>query len=308
MLYYTYERIGEKMKNYLKLIRVKHWFKNILVFLPLFFSMNLFNRDYLLLTTLAFFIFCITSSIVYVINDISDVEKDRKHEIKKHRPLASGAISIKNAHLLIIFLLMVNIALIVLQSIIYKSVNNNIGIIGILIPIVYLILNILYSKWLKNVPIIDVVILVSGFLLRVVYGGVIINVEISKWLYLMVIFGAFYLGFGKRRNEIIKNGDSSRKVLKYYNKEFLDKNLYVALGLAIVSYSLWTVDTLTITRLNSEYLFWTIPIIMIIFQLYSLDIERDSHGDPIEVVFSDKVLLATILLYIVIIVILVYVI
>lgn len=298
----------KKMKNYLKLIRVKHWFKNILVFLPLFFSMNLFNRDYLLLTTLAFFIFCITSSIVYVINDISDVEKDRKHEIKKHRPLASGAISIKSAYFLIIFLLIVNIALIFLQSIIYKSVNNNISVIGISIPIIYLILNILYSKWLKNVPIIDVVILVSGFLLRVVYGGVIINVEISKWLYLMVIFGAFYLGFGKRRNEIIKNGDSSRKVLKYYNKEFLDKNMYVALGLAIVSYSLWTVDTLTITRLNSEYLFWTIPIIMIIFQLYSLDIERDSHGDPIEVVFSDKVLLATILLYIIIIIILVYVI
>ena len=167
-------------------------------------------------------------------------------------------------------------------------------------PLIYVALNILYSKKLKNVPIIDVVILVSGFVLRVMYGGVAINVEVSKFLYVMIICGSFYLGFGKRRNEIIKNGNKSRKVLSLYNKEFLDKNMYVCLGLAIVSYSLWCVDPTTIHRIGNDYLFWTIPIVMVILQLYSLNIEGNSHGDPIEVVLADKKLIAVVVLYVIV--------
>ena len=114
----------------------------------------------------------------------------------------------------------------------------------------------------------------------------------------MIIFGSFYLGFGKRRNEIIKNGNKSRKVLSLYNKEFLDKNMYVCLGLAIVSYTLWCVDPATVARIGNDYLFWTIPLVMIILQLYSLNIEGNSHGDPIEVVLSDKKLIAIVILYV----------
>ena len=140
------------------------------------------------------------------------------------------------------------------------------------------------------------------------YGGVVINCTVSKFLYLMIIFGSFYLGFGKRRNEIIKNGKKSRKVLELYNKEFLDKNMYVALALAMVSYTLWCVDASTILRIGNDYLFWTIPLLMVIFQLYSLNIEGNSFGDPIEVVLGDKVLLGTILLYIITMVVLLYII
>jgi len=187
-----------------------------------------------------------------------------------------------------------------------KAVNNIITIS--LIPIIYIILNILYSKWLKNIPVIDVVILVSGFLFRVIYGGILINVEVSKWLYLMIIFGSFYMGFGKRRNEITKNGTKSRKVLNLYSEEFLDKNMYVALTLAMVCYILWSVDPITTSRIQNDYLFWTIPIVMVIFQLYSLNIEGNSHGDPIEVVLSDKTLLTTILIYVVVMILLIYII
>ena len=130
------------------------------------------------------------------------------------------------------------------------------------------------------------------------YGGISINVEVSKYLYLMIIFGSFFLGFGKRRNEIIKNGDKSRKVLSMYNKEFLDKNMYVALALAVVSYTLWCVDPTTIERIGNDYIFWTIPLVMIILLLYSLDIEGNSHGDPIDVVLSDKKLIIAAIIYI----------
>ena len=281
------------MKEYIKLIRVKHWLKNGLVFLPLFFSINLFNTSYYLGTILAFIVFSFTASIVYIINDMGDIEKDRLHPVKKKRPLAAGTISVKNAKIVICVLAVLAAIMI---GYLFKNTNN---ILVIIVPVLYLVLNILYSKWLKHIPIIDVVILVSGFVLRVMYGGVSIDVEVSKYLYLMIIYGSFYLGFGKRRNEIIKNGNKSRKVLQLYNQDFLDKNMYVALALAIVSYTLWCVDPTTVQRIGNDYLFWTIPLLMVILQLYSLNIEGNSHGDPIEVILGDKKLLITAIIYVI---------
>lgn len=280
------------MKEYIKLIRVKHWLKNGLVFLPLFFSLSLFKWGLALNCLIAFITFSLSASIVYVINDINDVEKDRQHPVKKNRPLASGAISIKMGYVTICVL----VALVTAASVYLYYLNHNWLIFAI--PALYVILNILYSCGLKNVPIIDVVILVSGFVFRVMYGGIVIDITVSKFLYLMIIFGAFFLGFGKRRNEIIKNGKKSRSVLALYNKEFLDKNMYTALVLSIVSYTLWCVDASTIERIGHDYLFWTVPIIVVIFLLYSLDIEGDSHGDPIEVILSNKILLVVIMMYI----------
>lgn len=283
------------MKEVLKLIRVKHWLKNVLVFLPIFFGKKLLNTECFLTCIFAFIVFSFASSIVYVLNDLSDIEKDRMHPVKKNRSLASGAISKTQAYIIMFVLA------IIISVIMYFFYLHSKNIFVILIPLIYIVLNICYSKGLKNMPIIDVVILVSGFVLRVMYGGIVVNVEVSKFLYLMVIFGSFYLGFGKRRNEILKNGDKSRRVLSYYNKEFLDKNMYVCLALAIVSYSLWCVDPSTISRIGNDYLFWTIPIVMVILQLYSLDIEGNSYGDPIEVILSDKKLIIVSIFYIVVI-------
>ncbi len=289
------------MKNYLKLIRIKHWLKNGLVVLPLFFGRKILNVDKITSVILAFLIFSMISSIIYVINDINDIENDRNHPTKKDRPLASGKISIKNAILVLILLLILSTS-----SIIYLY-NKTTNIYIILIPIIYIVLNLLYSLKLKQVPIIDVAILVSGFVLRVYYGGVSSNIEISTWLYLMVMFGSFYLGFGKRRNELKQNKENNtRKVLEFYNKEFLDKNMYVSLGLAIISYSLWCVDPLTKTNITSNYLILTIPLIMMIFQKYSLIIEGDSDGDPIEVILNDKTLIFLLLIYIISMFVIVY--
>lgn len=280
--------------NYLKLIRVKHWLKNLVIFLPLFFSTNLFETKMVINSLIAFFIFSFTASIVYIINDINDIEKDKLHPIKKNRPLASEKISKKNAIITAVILLFLEIV----GTVVLYNITKNVFIF--IIPAIYIIINILYSKVLKNFSIIDVVVIVCGFILRVMYGGISIDVEVSKYLYLMVIFGSFYLGFGKRRNEIIKNGDKSRKVLSLYNKDFLDKNMYVALALAVVSYTLWCVDPTTIQRIGNDYIFWTIPLLMIILEMYSLDIESNSYGDPIEVILGDKKLIFVILAYIIV--------
>ena len=117
-------------------------------------------------------------------------------------------------------------------------------------------------------------------------------------MYLTVMSGAFYMGLGKRRNEVIKQGDKARKVLEKYNKEFLDKFMYVCLVLSIVFYSLWTIDGQTIERVGSNYMIWTIPLLMIILMKYSLIIEGDSYGDPVDVLIKDRFLIVLVLLFV----------
>lgn len=279
------------MKKYLKLLRVSHWLKNGLILLPLIFSSNLFNLKLLAISLLGVVLFSFLSSVIYINNDIEDIEKDKQHPKKKYRPLPSGEISVKEAQIVKYILIIIVGSL---SSYLY-IICKNIGVI--LLPITYFLINFAYSKGLKDIAIIDVVILVAGFLIRVLLGSVITGVEISNWLYLMVMTGSFYLGFGKRRNEIIKNGTKSREVLKSYNKEFLDKNMYSCLTLSIVSYSMWATDKEVIARTGNNYLIWTIPLIMIIFMLYSLEIENDSYGDPVDVIINNKKILVTILIY-----------
>ena len=288
------------MKEILKLIRVKHWLKNILIFLPIFFSVNVSNKELLKVSLIAFIVFCLSASIVYIINDLNDLEKDKNHPVKKLRSLASGKITISTAIIIIVILTLISLTL----SFYLYTINNN--ILVILIPVIYIVVNILYSIILKDIPIIDVSVIVLGFVLRVMYGGVVTNIEVSKYLYLMIIFGAFFLGFGKRRNEIIKNGTKSRKSLDFYNQSFLDKNMYVMLGIAVMSYTLWCVVKDTINRIGNDYLFWTIPLVIIILQLYSLNIEGNSYGDPIDVILSDKKLMLTSTIYAIIMTVLLY--
>ena len=172
--------------------------------------------------------------------------------------------------------------------------------------IIYFLINIFYSLGFKNIPILDIIILVSGFVIRVIYGSVVGDIELSNWLYLTVMSASFFMGFGKRRNEILKNGDNSRVVLKYYTKDFLDKFLYVFLVLTIVFYSLWSIDSTTISRLNNSYMIYTIPFVIVIFMKYCLDIEGDSYGDPVDVLTSDKILMILVLLFVIVMFYLVY--
>lgn len=282
------------MGKYIKEMRIKHYLKNILIFLPIVFSGNFFDVNNLLKCIWGFLSFSMLASVIYIVNDIKDVEKDKKHIEKCKRPIASGKLKIKNAIIFLIVLLIISFVFNYMAC----GINNVYSYIFLL---AYLILNVLYSFGLKNEPIIDIVILVSGFLIRVMYGASIIGVEISNWLYLTVISGAFYMGLGKRRNEIKKQGDKSREVLKRYNQNFLDKNMYVFVALCIVFYSLWCVDSNTIIKIGSNILIWTVPVLMIIFMKYSLDIEGDSYGDPIDVIFNDKSLIAIIIMFVILI-------
>ncbi len=273
------------MIKYIKLIRIKHYIKNFLIFLPLIFSRNI-NATNILLSILGFISFSFASSIIYIVNDIRDKEKDKNHPTKKNRPIAAGTISITNALIVATLLLIITIAILIYLSTFNKFISIYI--------ITYILINIMYSFGLKNIPLLDVFILALGFLIRVLYGGSLINVEVSNWLFLTVLSISFYLGLGKRRNELIaqeKTGNTTRNVLKYYNKEFLDKNMYMCLSMTIIFYSLWCQD------LNFDYIMWTIPIVLLICMKYSLNIESNSSGDPVEVLLKDKILMLLVGIY-----------
>lgn len=286
------------MKNYLKLMRVHHYLKNVLIFLPLVFSQNLFDVTLLKKTILGFLSFSILSSIVYIVNDIQDVEKDRAHPTKCKRPIASGAVSVKEAYILAVVIAVLGITL--------NYFACEFDLLGWGFVILYVGLNFAYSMGLKNLPIIDITILVSGFLIRVLYGSAVTAIEVSNWLYLTVISMSFYLGLGKRRNELVTQGSKSRKVLKFYNHDFLDKNMYMCLGLTIVFYSLWCVDSTTIARYSNSNIVWTVPLVMLICMKYSLNVEGNSDGDPVSVLLKDKILMGMVFLYAMIVLFIIY--
>ena len=276
--------MNKKIVEYIKLIRVKHYLKNMLIFLPLFFSGQILTTDKLINTIIGFISFSLVASMIYIFNDYKDIEKDKKHNVKKYRPLAAGTVSKKEGIILLIVLFAINVLIVLYLT--TKINNYNF----IYLELIYLVINILYSIGLKKVPILDLVILVSGFMIRLVFGGVINDIAISNWLYLTVLSVSFYMALGKRRNELIKQKDSSREVLKKYNKEFLDKFMNIFQTLTIVFYSLWCIDSGTNTNLKN-YTILTIPMILIILMKYSLNIEKDTYGDPIEVIYEDKVLI-----------------
>ena len=277
-----------RIKYYIKEMRVHHYIKNLLVLVPLACSGQLFDLNKLLACAIGFVAFCAISSVIYTINDIRDKEKDRLHPTKRDRPIASGAVSVKQAWTLACALLLVAVFC---NSRVFYPVSS-------LLLLLYLCMNLAYSFGMKSVPVLDVTILVAGFLVRVLYGACITEITVSNWLYMTVIALAFYFALGKRRNELKRvSGGETRNVLKRYPVSFLDKNMYMCLGLANAFYALWSMDEETTAHYHSNYLIFTVPIVLLITMKYSLDVEGESDGDPVEVLLHDKVLLVLCLLY-----------
>ena len=287
-----------RLLDIVRLMRPRHYIKNFLIFVSITFDHNLFNPQVLIQALLGFAAFCLLSSAVYVFNDIRDVEADRQHEIKRERPIASGAVPIPAAWVLAAALFLCALAI---QLAAFGAKGNS-----LLLFLAYFAVNLGYSLGLKHVPFLDIVLLVMGFVLRVVYGAAIVGSSTSAWVYLTVFSLSFYLGLGKRRNELLKAGGDTRKVLRYYSYEFLDKFMYMCLTLAVTFYALWSADDQITAKYGTDKLIWTVPLVIIILMKYSADIESNSYGDPVDVVMHDKVLLGLGVLFGLVIVALIY--
>jgi 4-hydroxybenzoate polyprenyltransferase len=264
----------------LKTMRPRQWPKNGFVFFALVFDKQLFHLDAFLHTLGGFVLFCLVSSVVYIINDIADIEADRQHPKKKLRPLPSGKLSVNVAWAAAIVIVAISVPLAWLLSPGFAAVLA-----------VYLLMNLAYSGWLKHIPIVDVFIIAAGFVLRVEAGVTLIVVErFSPWLYLVTTLGSLFLGFGKRRAELTLlnlGAGSHRKVLDGYNIPLLDQYITIILAATIVSFSFYTFDAPNLPANHSMML--TIPFfVYIIFRYLYLVQMTDQTGAPEEVLLTDR--------------------
>lgn len=268
-----------------KAMRPKQWTKNVVVFAPLIFDGKLFDPTLLLKTSLAFALFCLISSTVYLINDLVDIEKDRQHPTKRYRPLASGALSPRVA--------IAAAALFVLVSLpLALWLDGGFS----LILMTYLLLNIGYSFYLKNLVIIDVLTVAAGFVLRVAGGVAVVDVErFSPWLYLCITLGALFLGFGKRRHELLLlegDAEAHRAILAEYTLPFLDQLIALVTSTLVIAYSLYTFSAPNLPSNHTMML--TIPFVLYgLFRYLYLIHVKGEGGAPDELVFRDKPLLLT---------------
>ncbi|MFA5803498.1 MAG: decaprenyl-phosphate phosphoribosyltransferase [Melioribacteraceae bacterium] len=278
------------MKDIFKLIRVPQWIKNFFVFIPVIYSRNLFHPDYLIKSLIAFIIFCLLSSVVYVINDIVDAEADRHHPLKKMRPIASGKISNANGITIAIILLALGLLLSIYTNPMFK-----------IFALLYLVINIFYTFKLKHLVLLDIFSIAAGFMIRVTAGALIISVEISSWLILTTMFLSLFLAVMKRRSELVVVGDeqsSTRKVLEFYSTNFIDQMATIAAAGVIISYALYTVSLRTITVFQTEHLIYTTPFVVFgIFRYMFLVINHNKGENTTEIMVTDIPMIMNILLY-----------
>lgn len=270
-----------------RLLRIKHYIKNLLIFFPMIFSGNSMNFFVLYHNIIGFITFSFSASIIYIFNDICDMEKDKQHPTKKNRPLASEKITLAQARFIIIVLSVI---------VIFLTYNFNKNASGYLI--IYLFSNFIYSRGGKNIPLLDVALLTLGYLLRLGYGGVISETEISNWMFLTVLSAASYMGFGKRRNELLQFGTDSRISLSLYTNNFLNNSCQMFIILTIVFYSLTCADKTTFVAKHGANFIYTIPVMILICLRYNMILDSgNSDGDPVEIVLGDNLLILLILFY-----------
>ncbi len=295
-------------------LRPRQWPKNLTLFVGLVFAHRLFVLPSLERAVVAFVVFCVASSFTYLLNDLLDLENDKQHPLKRNRPLASGVLPTSWASAAMGILLLGCVAVtallfalpIVPQPDIFASIGGA-NLLFALTVISYIFLMILYSLRLKHVVLIDVFIIASGFVLRILAGAVVIPVSISPWLYLVAILLALFLALNKRRHEIVLLQDtaaSHRQILKEYSLPLVDQLITIVSTGTVIAYSLYTFEGPT----GNHQLMVTIPFVLYgLFRYLYLVHMRMEGGSPAEVLLRDPHILGTVVLYIAIIIIVLYV-
>ena len=273
------------MKNIISLIRPHHWTKNGFVFMPLFFGHELLNIELLLNTMVMFLAFSLAASSIYCFNDIIDVEDDRRHPVKCHRPIAAGKVSVIMGYSLMMLLVMCAIVLSYFANI--QDCWSCIMVISL-----YWFIEIAYCTRLKRIAIVDVCILSLGFVLRIFAGGVATGIVISNWLVMMTFLLTLFLGFAKRRDDVLKmdnTGIAPRHNTKRYNLTFVNVSLTVTASVTLVCYIMYTVSSEVTRNFNTNHLYLTsIFVIIGLLRYMQLAVVDNKTGDPTKVLLKDR--------------------
>ncbi|MHC5035033.1 MAG: decaprenyl-phosphate phosphoribosyltransferase [Planctomycetota bacterium] len=270
-----------RLTAFLGLLRATQWVKNVFVFAPLFFAGRILDAEAWRAAALACAGFCLLSSATYIVNDIADVEEDRAHPRKRRRPIAVGEVSPFQG-------MLVALACAAVGTVLCLSVSVPVTVIGL----AYVCLNCVYTFWLKHHVLVDVMCIAVGFVLRALAGGLAVGVPVSLWLHACTFTLCTFLGFGKRRCEVAELGGSglaaehSAKFARY-TLPLLDQLLSVSAGVTIVTYILYTVDSDTVARTGTPYLFFSVPLVIYCVFRFAMLVEAGRISDPTEAITRD---------------------
>lgn len=275
-------------------LRPRQWIKNSFVVAPLVFSKNLSDLYIDAKILSAFGLFCLLAGCVYLINDIADIEKDRQHPKKKNRPLPSGKITKGQATIAAVIIFCISITLSFWLHPLFGAIVAS-----------YFVINLFYSFLLKNIVILDALTIAVGFVLRVQAGGVIAEVPCSPWIITSTFLLALFLGFAKRRGEILVEANpgtagNSRKVLEHYSPELLDNFLLITATGAVMSYAIYATSNYVYEKFGTHNLIYTtIFVIYGVFRYYYLIHQKDLGSSPTAVLYSDYPMVVNLVLWIV---------
>ena len=288
---YFYPRLKPFILAYLKLLRPKDWAKNLFLFIPLFFAGSLFDWNIYPVLIAGAIAFSFVASSIYIINDYRDIEDDKKHPVKYKRPLASGAVS-KNAALIICLLLLLagfGLALYLSSKFLF-------------VLAIYFALNLGYSFGLKNIPILDIIIVAIGFVLRIKAGAVLAKIPVTEWLTIMVFLLALFMAIGKRRDDVLlklSSGTNMRKSAKGYNLEFLNVVLALVCAVIVVAYLMYTMSGHVAQRIGTYRLYYTCLFVLAgIMRYLQIIFVHAESGSPTKILYRDRFIQITILLWI----------
>jgi 4-hydroxybenzoate polyprenyltransferase len=271
-------------------LRPEQWTKNLILFGGLLFGQRLFDLRSVLYATAAFVVFCALSGVVYLLNDVADRDADRRHPLKRHRPVASGALSVSQA-----LAAAGAIGVLALVAAFLLRVEFGLFAAG------YVALLTFYSGPLKHVVIIDVLTIAIGFVLRAAAGAVVIDVPISNWLLFVTILGALFLALSKRRHELVLLADgatSHRPILQEYTPYLLDQMISVVTASTLVAYAFYTVNPETVEKFHTNHLGLTLPFLLYgIFRYLYLVHQKEGGGSPSAMLLNDRPLLICVALW-----------
>jgi 4-hydroxybenzoate polyprenyltransferase len=289
-------------------LRPAQWTKNLIIFGPLLLGQRLRDGRYVgtlldghavLASIAAFVIFCALSGVVYLLNDVADRDADARHPIKRHRPIASGAVTVSAA--------LTTAAILGVAALGAAFwLRPAFGLLGA----GYVALLALYSGPLKHVVIIDVLTIAIGFVLRAAAGAVVIGVAISHWLLILTILLALFLALSKRRHELVLLADeatSHRRILQEYSPYLLDQMISVVTASTLLAYAFYTVSPETVQKFGSDRLVWTLPFPLYgIFRYLYLVHQKEGGGSPAEMLVTDRPLLVCVALWVMVLTAIIY--
>lgn len=274
--------IPSKIKNYITLMRPRQYLKNIFIFAPLFFAMPIDNPEVLIHSVIAFIVFSIMASAVYIFNDYCDIENDRLHPKKKFRPLASRKVSGKSALLLMAGLLLTSV------TICLAFLNTQV----LALILLYLVINVLYSSKLKHVSLIDIFIISTGFVIRLFVGSYASGLNLSYSIILMTFLLSLFLAFAKRRDDVLilmETGHKMRKNISGYNLEFIDSAMSMIASIILISYIMYTISPEIIAKHHTDKLYLTaLFVILGILRYKQITFIYKNSGVPTEILMKDK--------------------